>query len=437
MADYSTPPPTSIHPDSQSCYEWMKHAPLVVLCGRNNSGKSFLLRKLLQDHGGNASYLGPARYSNFNVLAPYTPRRNRKDEKWQQLFRHFHNANQNIDNSPLNVQQAIAELSNEQRKILFNVVSDLLGATATIKYTVPGNSMSQQYIDVDGHNLSYTSSGFRLVVTLLTSLLDQDYMHFLIDEPELGLSPEIQGVFAEWILSPAKREKYLSHTAGMVLATHSPVFLDRKNIANNVIVDRIGNQITLRRVESVQELTSLQFKLLGNRFETMFLPSAIVLVEGKTDHAYLARLFSLRKPESTVSIIDASGSDRMRNIMDIARQILGDVTRSPYAGRVFAVLDSVHGKGLADRLENMGIKREHIIVWDGNGIEHLYPRTLLETKFGQYSEIKIEGENVLINGHTITKRQLSEFVVNNLHGDEKLPEELLRNLVRPLESLLY
>ncbi|EQD41488.1 hypothetical protein B2A_10645, partial [mine drainage metagenome] len=38
--------------------------------------------------------------------------------------------------------------------------------------------------------ISYTSSGFRLIATLVTSLLDTEYETFLIDEPELGISPE-------------------------------------------------------------------------------------------------------------------------------------------------------------------------------------------------------------------------------------------------------
>lgn len=437
MADYATAPPTSIHPDSRACYEWAKAAPLVVLCGRNNSGKSFLLRKLLQDHGQKASYLGPARYANFNVLTPYSPQRNRKNEKWQQLIRQIQNATQNIDNSPLNVQQAIAELSDEQRKVLFQLISNLLGATAAIQHTIAGNSMSQQYIDVDGYNLSYTSSGFRLVTTLLTSLLDRDYTHFLIDEPELGLSPEIQGVFADWVLDSSRRKEHLGHIGGVVLATHSPVFLDRRNIGNNVIVDRIGNEITLRRVASVQELNGLQFKLLGNRFETLFLPSAIVLVEGKTDHAYLTRLFALRKPESSVSVIHASNDSRMRDVMAIAKQMLEDVARSPYADRIFAVLDSRHGHGLADHLVQLGIKRDHIVVWDRNGIEYVYPRSVIEARFGQFSDIEIEGDRVSINGHSLTKQQLADHVVNNLRGNEELPPELMKKLIGPLESILF
>jgi hypothetical protein len=77
VASYTTPPPTTIHPDSRECYEWIKSAPLVILCGRNNAGKPYVPGKLLQEMGQKASYLGPARYTNFNVLTPHSPQQNR------------------------------------------------------------------------------------------------------------------------------------------------------------------------------------------------------------------------------------------------------------------------------------------------------------------------------------------------------------------------
>jgi hypothetical protein len=297
--------------------------------------------------------------------------------------------------------------------------------------------MSQKYINVDGYNISFTSSGFRLVTTLLTSLLDTDYTRLLVDEPELGLSPEIQGAFADWLLDPAKRGSYLSHMAGVVLATHSPVFLDRKDLQNNVVVDRLGSDITLRRVVSIQELNALQFRLLGNRFETMFLPSAIILVEGKTDHAYLSRLIALRRPRSTVSVIQTSGDGRMREVLAIARQMLGDIARSPYAHRIFVVVDARHGQGLIDALVTMGLERQNIIVWSNNGIEFVYPRTTIEQRFGQFAGPVLDDDRVVINKHSVTKQELNEYVVNSLRGDEELPTELMDKLIRPLEELLF
>jgi hypothetical protein len=117
--------------------------------------------------------------------------------------------------------------------------------------------------------------------------------------------------------------------------------------------------------------------------------------------------------------------------------MLGDITRSPYAQRVFAVLDSQHGHGLSDHLTEMGIPHSNIIVWDANGIEHLYPRSILEARFGAYGAVVIAGDRVTIGDHNVTKQELAGLVVNGLRGDEALPEELLTKLIHPLEALLY
>src|SRR5205809_4669745 len=111
MTDYKTRPPTAIHQDSAATYQWLRTTPLAILCGRNNTGKTYVLRRLIEDVGIKASYLGPARFANFNLLTPFSPQPNRKEEQWRNFLRQLQEETQNIDNSPLNLQQAIAELS--------------------------------------------------------------------------------------------------------------------------------------------------------------------------------------------------------------------------------------------------------------------------------------------------------------------------------------
>lgn len=67
----------------------------------------------------------------------------------------------------------------------------------------------------------YTSSGFRLIATLLTSLLNSDCDTFLIDEPELGVSPEAQASIGWTFFDREHRAKYFPHIQTIVFATHS------------------------------------------------------------------------------------------------------------------------------------------------------------------------------------------------------------------------
>ncbi|MEM7045108.1 MAG: AAA family ATPase, partial [Pseudomonadota bacterium] len=312
-----------------------------------------------------------------------------------------------------------------------------LDAELSIKHTIPNNTMSQMYIDLDGYNLSYTSSGVRLIASLVTSLLDTDYTHFLIDEPELGISPEVQTLFAEWLLSNENREKYLSHVKTIVLATHSPIFLDRIEISNNFWIEKTGTQISIEALTSIGDLNRLQFRLLGNRFETLFLPSAIIIVEGKTDLAYIRRLVSLRNEQCTVSVIPGNSDSRIREILANIKQMFGDIRRSPYADRIFVVLDSVHGHDLPAKIAKDGIPTDHVVVWDSNGIEYLYPERLLKEKFGAFEKLQIDGDRVIANGLELSKNELSSFVVDRLSGDDILPAELEEKLLSHLDKVLY
>ena len=272
---------------------------------------------------------------------------------------------------------------------------------------------------------------------MLTSLLDADYSTFLIDEPELGLSPEIQGVFSDFLFDEKKREEFFPHIKSVILATHSPIFLDRKVIGNNYFVDRTKHDISIRRLSTVQEINSLQFLLLGNRFETLFLPSALLLVEGSCDYDYLNRLIALRYPLSLISVIRCDGDARIREVVNVARQMLTDIQRSPYADRMFVVLDSVHGTGLVEHLTKMGVKPSNVIVWDSNGIEYVYPRSLLEKCFGANGRLEINGDRVSANGITRTKKELAGFIVQNITSADELPEELNEKLLKLLEAVLY
>jgi GTP-binding protein EngB required for normal cell division len=142
MYQYDQRPGTRIADDSAKAVQQLQDSEYSVLVGRNNCGKSFLLKTLTQQWGSNASYLGPGRYQNFNLLGYFTPNRNRKSEKWQQFIQTWNQQQLNFDNSPVNLQQVISELSDKQRDVLWEIINLLLGTELDIRHTVPDNSMS-------------------------------------------------------------------------------------------------------------------------------------------------------------------------------------------------------------------------------------------------------------------------------------------------------
>lgn len=434
MYQYDQKPGTRFADSSGAALQAIRDSEYSVLVGRNNCGKSFLLKSLTQQWGQAASYLGPARYQNFNLLGYFTPNRNRRNEKWNQFMNQWQQQQQNIDNSPVNLQQAIAELSDDQRNRLAEIMRTLLGVELEWRQTVDGNSMSQKYISCGGHNISYTSSGFRLITTLVTSLLDTDYDTFLIDEPELGISPEAQGILADFLFDREHRSRYFPHIKTIVFATHSTIFLDRARISNNYTVQKVGDEISVQPILTQADFNSIHFFLLGNRFETLYLPSAIVLVEGKCDDEFIERVISLRHPTAQVSIISANSDSRIKEILNVAKGLFADIQRSPYRDRIFVVLDAVHSAGLPDQLVAMGIPKENVIVWPKNGIEYYYPPTVVDKVFGVGPEITIVGDVVSRNGLSYSKRELIGKVVSLLQADTAMHEEFETRFLRPLAA---
>lgn len=432
MYQYDQRPNTRFTKNAQDLLEKIRDSDYAVLVGRNNCGKSFLLKTLTQQWGATASYLGPARYQNFNLLGYFTPKRDIKNERHREFLNQWNQQKQNIDNSPINLQQAIAELTDSQRDTLVEIVELLLGTRMEIKETVPGNSMSQKYISCDGHNISYTSSGFRLIATLLTSLLSNDCDTFLIDEPELGVSPEAQGMLADFLFDREYRAKYFPKIRTIVFATHSTVFLDRRHIGNNYVVSKQGDEIDLKPVSTLGELNKVHFFLLGNRFETLYLPSAILLVEGKCDHLFIERATSLRFPNSQLSVISANSDSRIKEVLTIAGGLLTDIQRSPYRDRIFVVLDAVHSASLPEQLEKMGVLRENIVKWPLNGIEHFYPPVLVDKIFPGSGELDIRGDRVSRGGVEYNKNDLTEKIVTMLETTTPHHADFERLLLEPL-----
>ncbi|MDO6595596.1 hypothetical protein Q4512_01645 [Oceanihabitans sp. 2_MG-2023] len=415
--------------------EKIKGSDYSVLVGRNNCGKSFLLKTITQSLGKQASYIGPARYNNFNTLGHYTPNRNKKDDRFRHFLQQWQRENQNFDNSPINLQQAIAQLNDNQRIQLFQIIEDLLGSKLNIEYIVPENTMSQKYVSCDGHNISYTSSGLRLITTLVTCLIDDDYDTYLIDEPELGISPEAQGILADFLFNRDTRKKYFPHIKRLILATHSTIFLDRLNLANNYSLIKEGDIIDIKQTQTISDFNNIHFFLLGNRLEALYLPSSIILTEGKCDQHFISKVLETKYPDLQFSVINANSDSRIKEIVNIAGSLFKDLQKSPYRTRIIAVLDKVHDTSVEQTLIKAGIPKENIIIWNENGIEYVYPESIINVIYGSGNTIEIKEDLVSKNGIDYKKWELCQNVVSKINSDTKFSQEMKSKFFDTIERI--
>lgn len=358
-------------------------------------------------------------------------------DQFESNFQHnFTNEQFNYEQNTFELSQIVISLSDTQRKALFKLTGELIGGSITLKRVDAENELSPRYIDIDGQNLSVASTGTRLLMTLLGICMDDRFKTILIDEPELGLSPRVQRAQASLLHDAKRREEVFPHLKQVVLATHSQHFLNRSDFGANYIVAKNGTDITLERVSDIASLHRLQFNLLGNSLDGLFLPSGIVYVEGQTDQKYIDRLIALRFPARNIVVVRAGNDGEIKKKLHALRESLGDLQKSPLRQRIFVVVDSVHAKGLKDELVAIGLPSENFIAWTGNGIEFVYPHPFLATVFGcaegELAKMETKDDAVSLNGITLTKNALCDQVVAALKPDTTLPAEIVTQLLEPL-----
>jgi predicted ATPase len=408
----------------------------TVLSGGNNSGKSLVLKYLKSTMGKTAYMVGANRFYHVYHFSTALRDPNELDQFENNFQSNFWQEQYNYEQNYIDLNRIIVGLSDQQRNLLFELCGSLIGSRFGLKKLDPDNELSVRYIDVDGLNLSVASTGTRLLMTILGICMDDRFQTLLIDEPELGLSPRVQRALSDFLHDPEERGKFFPHLNQVVLATHSSLFLNRRDLTGNFVVAKSGTSVTLSQISSVAEYHRLQFNLLGNSLENLFFPAAIVYTEGPTDQKYLDRVISQRFPGRTIIVVSSGNDNEIKRRVFGLKESLGGLQTSPLSNRVFAVVDSVHVRGLKEDLVKLGLSPGNFVAWSGNGVEYLYPESILASIFGclpaAVSGIEINGDQVALNGITLSKNDLCERVLKVLDASTILPQELEEKLLAPL-----
>src|SRR5690606_36675485 len=120
--------------------------------------------------------------------------------------------------------------------------------------------------------------------------------------------------------------------------------------------------IAITQVSTQADFNRIHFFLLGNRVETLYLPSAIILAEGQCDQQYLSRVLEIEFPGTQFSVINATSDSRMKEILNLAGSLFSDLHKSLYRDRIIPVLDTVHGSDIVQKLKAQGVMEENIII---------------------------------------------------------------------------
>lgn len=415
-----------IRPDLNTLLTSRESCPLSVLSGPNNSGKSYLLKMACDSFAKGSHFFGCNRFFTLDHLQSMLPQPGYTDDLHHEFHKSVRNATSNSESNHHPLEQILRGLNNHQRKRLFDLLGDLMGFSFSLQHTIRDNDMTPIFIEVDGEPLKFTSTGTRLLLTLLGTCMDQRFDRLFIDEPEMGLSPRIQSILSRFFGDEGQRTSYMPHLKSIFIATHSHLFLDRKNIANNFIITKASNVIDVENVRSISQFHQLQFNLLGNDLEASFLPSAIVIVEGITDQRFLQKVLAIKFPNHRVTVVLGGSDGEIEKKLHTLREAFGDVARSPYHDRIFPVLDSQHSAS-RKRLAGKGIDESNITVWSKNGMEFHYPRDIMKQIFScdDAALDHLDPDNIEINGIRKSKNELATDVCMRLTAESKYNDEFL------------
>jgi len=416
-------------PSVDEFYESRSEKQITVLSGPNNCGKTFLLKQLFSKIGHEGYLVSCNRFSHVDMLNTRQIDELQYRQYYDNFMHQFFTSNQNSENNDLRLEQILVNLKDKKRNDLFELCESLIGNKFSLQRTDPENTFSPFYVDMDGENLRYGSSGTRLLLTLLGTILNERFTILLIDEPEIGLNPGVQSGLARFIYDSELRNKYCPHLKQIYIATHSHIFLDRRLFSNNFIVKKARNLISIRQVKSIGDLQQLQFNLLGNELESVFLPSAIIIVEGDSDVSFITKLLQAHIPERSIAVVRGGGDGEIQKRLNFLKEAFGHLGSSPYHDRVFVILDKQHSVK-TERIVKQGVPEKNITVWSMNGIEYFYPPDILSSIFfcstDELDEINLENDPIIFNGITKSKKELSQAISDIINTEHVLHDELSR-----------
>ena len=261
-----------------------KERNFFVFVGENNSGKSTLLRAIVRGIGSNSAY-------SVTVNRTVLTGEGTMQEGYQKIQPSLKNkmANEKDDNTQRDTQplQDFFNLKNADRKPIIEWYNRYFPHQNQIseKRKYPENDASAMLLEMNGFSITKQGSGARATLEIFIKLFDPKVKVLCIDEPELGLEPNLQKHLFKALKDKASPEKKI------ILATHSHHFLDTEDISANYTCQRDSEgKIS---ISLVQNLKTVIFKLLGNNLSSFLFPEYILVLEGASDTIFLDRCLSL------------------------------------------------------------------------------------------------------------------------------------------------
>lgn len=377
---------------------------LVVLTGANNSGKSAILQYLnihseLRDR---ADYVSARRFDLSNEVAIALNTEDQLRDMW----------NQRKDGNPLIAEltapdpiRELVSLPNTARAKIIKWHNRYFGEL-NVERSKLDNDFAPARITIDGRLATQQGSGSRAVLSVLCSLLHPSREIVLIDEPEIGIEPQVQKKLADLIRRVTKGTDDLPRKR-VYIATHSHLFLDKNELGNNWVVTKgMDGKAGLAQIKTPEEFHSTIFRLLGNSPEDLFFPDNLLIVEGPSDEIFWRRLFALTGAGG-VAVHYTDGETNVSSALPAIEQMLKTQAYIPwYRDRLCVAVDSsVPESRIHEWRKYLADDGTRVRALLQNGIEYYYPKSIMR-------EVTGLGDSALPN-------EIAGFIARIRHGANK------------------
>jgi len=293
-------------------------------------------------------------------------------------------------------------LNDSLQMLIFNIYKPF--SNATLGFTTSENQ------SVSATNLgSGVSTLFALCLVVSFSENSKNPIIILIDEPELHLHSDLQKSLFTFL-----KEKPFQ----AILATHSHLCLDKKDVRNNFVLENDDSETIIVRTDGV-ELADLQFRLLGNSLDDLYVPEKILIVEGKFDRKILMKCFSLLGHKE-VQIVEAFGKDGISSKADRYQLVLEDLSKDSWFSRfIYERLKIIIDGDVAEtKVKTWSLKYKldrkerikHLNPTEKLQLEHYYPPNLIK---------KCVRDTKLSDGTNLVDKSSKEVVDIVLSDDKK------------------
>lgn len=379
----------------------------TVLVGKNNSGKSWLLKSINQklqvgSEPYSVYYISPERFGalerNTNLEdASFSNTFGRDQEKLKnqsgdfitEAISKFNGLIAQLNRSPSKTKKIrdifLENLNNKIPSIVFSY-------TTSTESTPFHFKINDKYIDPNSDKFS---SGTNQIIALMTSVMYFLYSNkyakdavLLLDEPDVHIHSDLQSEFVSFLVDVTKNTKHK-----IIIATHSSSILSGFVSLNNAYIatrDNSNSKVDFYKIDSY--VRNLLPSLGSHSLSHTFNKSPILLVEGDDDELVWQHTIRNSGKDKLIKfhIINTESKDEMKKYENLISNIASKLFDSP---KVYEIRD---GDNLSGTLEDINfIKRAKL---NCNEIENLIlsNEVLAELGYTYYDEalLKLKSDYV-------------------------------------------